>query len=213
MIKKYVFLTLFLVLSVVVLSACGKKETPGAVVQERAEEAVSDQESLKGSIKDLLGLGKNVECKWSAEDEGMEMSGVAWVSGKKTRTEMKVSTPDGEMESYFLSDGETAYSWGSMGPGFKFKLSDFEQEAEEADFEEGEGQFKDFNKEYEYKCKPWTVDQSKFVVPTGIEFADMGEQLKQMEKQAEEMGESLKGLCNSLPEAQRAECLKGLETE
>ena len=193
MIKKYISPILLLIVSVFVLSACSHKTTPVVPDQEESGGVVDKQDSVKGSIKDLLGLGKNLECVWEIEDEGTKMSGVAWVSGKKTRTEMKMSTPDGEMESYFLSDGEMAYSWGSTGSGFKFKLSDFEEEAEEADFEEGEGQFENFNKEYEYKCKPWSVDQSKFVVPAGIEFADMGEQMKQMQEQAEE-SRMLKGI-------------------
>jgi hypothetical protein len=212
MIKKYFSLTLLFVCSAFLLSACTKAGV-SQPAQEKTGNTQMEREQLKGSIKDLLGLGKNVECRWRYEDEESKMEGVAWVSGKRTRTEMKIDTSQGEMNSYFLSDGQMAYSWGDMMPALKFNLADFEDEGTE-DTEAGRGaNYESWDKEYDYECSNWSVDESKFAVPSGIEFADMGKQVQQMQEQVEEMSQNMKGLCESMPEPQKAECLKSLETE
>ncbi len=209
--NKKVYLSIsLLVLSSFVLSACGKEQanTSGGSGSNKSND-VSDM--FKGSVKDLLGVGKKVRCDWKVEEGEMKMSGVVWVDGERSRTEMAVSTPEGEMVTNFLSDGEYTYSWGAGDQGWKFKVSDFEGEVEDSEVEEGNAQFKDWNKEYEYDCKKWVVEGDKFKLPDGIEFVDMGEQVKQMQEQAEDMQKNMKGLCDSLPEPQKTECLKGFE--
>jgi len=185
---------------------------------EAIQEGQQNKENFfKGSLKGLLGLGKSVKCTWSAVDEDATIEGVVYVSGQQTRTETKIQAPETNMTMYFLTDGESAYSWGNdQAQGYKFNMADFEdetsvEELEDDDQAEANEYQEAWSNEYEYQCENWKADNAVFAVPTNITFTDMGEQMQQMQEQAEEMKQGAASLCNSLPESQRAECLESLE--
>jgi len=188
-----------------------KIEDNPTIIQEKQ----SGQESvLKGSLKDLLGLGKSLKCSWSVTDEGTTVEGIVYVSGQKTKTETRVKNQEMDTTTYFLTDNNTAYSW-SQGQtqGYKFNLEDIDQDSEDQkdDELENDDYAEVWSEQYEYKCQPWQPDASVFELPADINFIDMGEQTKQIQQQAEEMKQEMRIMCDKLPEQQKAECLAGLE--
>lgn len=138
-----------LLVSVVLLAGCGKKDktapapvgTAGNTAAQnqgsRQEEMVNVpnpsqpmKEKISGSsLMDLVGKGKSMECTWEVPNEnnaGMS-SGIVYVSGDKFRTDMQMTdaaNPQGNMDIHVVSDGVWMYTWTSLDPtnGSKMEL-------------------------------------------------------------------------------------------
>jgi len=149
-------------------------------VETNEEEEISDS-----SILDLAKLGKNAKCTYNSDEGGTIMEGVVYVSGNKTRSDMKITTAEGtKMDSSSITDSEWMYMWTSeTDQGTKMNLKEMEAlaskyENEDGSVEESDYQYKDQTQKVDYKCRPWVVDNSKFDVPTNINFIDMNEMMK-----------------------------------
>jgi hypothetical protein len=44
------------------------------------------------------------------------------------------------------------------------------------------------NKQYQYQCEPWTVNETDLALPTNITFTDMSNQMKQLEELRQKLG-------------------------
>lgn len=142
----------------------------------------NDASMLSGSIFDLVKSGGNLTCTFSSDDtqSKYKMSGTSYISGKKMRVESKTAM-EGQMPivSYMISDGEWLYSWSSTMPtGIKMKIVDAEKPTDsmqnnDSANPETKSQMEAFTTNYDFNCRKWPVDNSKFEVPTNIEFMDM----------------------------------------
>ena len=131
------------------------------------------------------------------------MSGTVYVSGQKSRTDMLVNAPQAEnLNTHFISDGQTAYSWTDGQPqGFKFAiLPDTVEDQTPPEHQ----QYQDWLNDYEYRCSDWSVDDSLFQTPEGIKFVDLNQQMQDLK-------DSLSGVCDQLPSPQKEECLDNLQ--
>lgn len=206
---------LLLVVSLVVLSGCTKKQEGVNETKQEQKQEQTNGESFSGSLKQLLGMGKKVVCSFEYKDpEGKSLtSGTVYIDGVRNRSEIKIKAEGDEgneelnMNVISISDGKTGYMWNDgQKTGTKFDIAEMEKTGEEAR-EQNQNQQdiqKNFEEKYDYKCKDWRVDESKFNVPTDVEFVDMMEQVKQMK-------EGLADVCNQLPEPQKSQCLESMK--
>ena len=211
------FPLLIVLLSSVVLTSCLPKQNQELVQtqdQEQEEEGAVNQ-----SLKDLMGSGKNLECSWEFEDpEGKgRTTGLVYVAGNRSRSEVRVRVEgEGEelanMDLISINDGEMGYMWNEgQTTGSKYNIAEMEKLGEE--MSQGQENItqnqtqNDWENIYNYQCKNRRVDESKFSVPTNVEFTDMMAQMQQMQEQTENM----KGVCDDLPEPQKSQCLEAME--
>lgn len=232
--KKFL-LPLLLIGSALIFSACIKKnvqseqdENQEAQVQQQEQNQQAENslgENFKGSLKNLLGMGKQVKCTWKIQEESMTIEGIVYIDNKKSKMEMKMTdarvdknSPMANLQTYTYADEEWVYNWG--GPnnqGMKFKLEDMKKMQQEAEETSGDNEtdgessniaMKNWQEEYEYHCQPWKVDQSVFQLPGDVKFVDLNETIKEAQEQSNEMMKNMKGMCDSLPEPQKSECLQ-----
>lgn len=74
--------------------------------------------TLVNSLKDAMGLGRNMRCTYTGGTGDAAYTSTAYVDGQKFRSETEVSGA----KMTVLSDGETQYVWGS-GDKQGFKMS------------------------------------------------------------------------------------------
>lgn len=205
--KTLILLSVGLLLSGCVLGGNKESADKGGGSTSREQE-----QTVKGSLSDLLGKAKGQQCTWSYNDEGMESSGVVYIGNKKMYGEMETQIQVGpEMETMgmkMINDGEAYYQWSEdTKQGTKMTIEEMEKSQEEGASDasaETQAQIESMQQEYEYDCSNWKVDNSKFEVPSDVQFVDfsaMMEEAEQIQKDACEM-------CNQLPEGEaRQQCL------
>jgi len=133
-------------------------------------EEASEDDSAIGRFADMVRSGRSYQCTFEYQDETNESSGTVYMTGGAERLRGDFDITDsqaGAMEMHMIRDGGYNYLWGSTMPqGIKTAVT-----ANEMLFEEGDNSPVDENVDYE--CRRWNVDESKFSLPTGVEFQDM----------------------------------------
>lgn len=223
-IKRLSFL-LLIIFSAVFFSACQKKtvttgqEANTVTSEKKVEPVVSTPETngkMTTSIKDLLGKGKDLECTWSLTEDGSTNSGQVYISGSKFMTESKIEDPANNLSqvAYSMTDGEWMYIWSNESTeGMKMNMKEMEKMGQEAS--EGvtpvqenqqtkEAEF--YNDRMDYNCKAWQVDNSKFVLPTNINFVDFGAAMEGLMESAKDMQTSMCDMCERLSGEAKTSC-------
>lgn len=178
-------------------------------VQQAVEQAA--QNASRGTIQSLIG--KNQMCKVSYPDGNG--SGTVYVSGDKVRGDFNIQAESQTMNTHMIQGGQEIYMWNDgSNQGTKIKI-DPNQPTPSAPA--GQPQTADLNQEVDYSCNNWSPDESKFRVPTDVQFMDMS----QMMQKPGGTGPMPTGtgtpkidpsICNQIPDAAaKAECLKSLE--
>ena len=134
------------------------------------ENVTNNSESASNRFATLVQSGQSYECTFEYNDEENSSSGIVYMTAgaERIRGDFNITqSAAGPMEVHMIRDGGYNYLWGSAMPGgIKTAVSN-----EEMLFEGEEGSPVDENTDYE--CRPWNVDQSKFVLPNNVEFQDM----------------------------------------
>jgi len=109
------------------------------------------------SLAELLASGKAQECNFSDENDQSRSEGVMFFGSGKMRGDF-VSVTDGQtFNSHMIVQGTDVYIWtDGMNSGFKTSV-DATSEAQ-AD----NSQTVDFDKQVDYECNPWAIDNSRF---------------------------------------------------
>jgi hypothetical protein len=123
--------------------------------------------TLKGSILSLLSGNKTVQCTIAYPNNGG--SGTVYVSGKKFSGEFTMRDASGkETVGHAISDGTYTYVWSSAASmGIKMKLDQSINAASQSN------QNVNINQDVNLNCSPWIANESKFQVPSNINFTDM----------------------------------------
>jgi len=147
--------------------------------------------STTASILSLLSGGKNVSCSITYPNN--QGAGIVFVSDKKFAGEFTMKEASGrEIIGHSVSDGIYVYVWSSAMPtGIKISFADAKSTVQNAQANQGI----DINQKVGLKCSPWLPDNSKFIIPSNIEFKDMSQLLKQVQPQTG-IGNSP---CNQIP--------------
>lgn len=186
--KKSIYTIALLVVISLTLTACTKKGTQDSNLTSGSQDAqetveyADGEENINANILDLMKLGKSVKCTYELQSEGATTKGETYVSNGKTRSEITIDMEDGtKMDSYTISEGDWMYMWSSESDqGTKISLKEMESTVEDENIEDT-GNEVDYNNQMEkidYKCSPWIADDSKFEVPTNIEFVDFTEMMQ-----------------------------------
>jgi hypothetical protein len=205
--KKFV-LFLSLVLLVLALSACGaaKKE----VNQPATGSAKETAQPFSGSVMDLLKLGKSTKCVLEAKNGVDITSGTTYISGNKARSDYQASVIEGEtMSGYYISDGTWMYTWNDnyKEQAIKFKIDQMPTADTQA--QKDSVKTSDLQDKMDYKCYPWSADQSMFTPPADLNFVDYTQMMQNAQNTLQNLNtgagttgdSSLCAACNNITDA------------
>ena len=226
--SKKILIVACLVIMTTVFSGCDllggdkNKEAAKEGINNTEQNQENNKENESGSgdgnyfetMQDLMARGKSMKCTYTQEVEGGgTATGVVYMADKNARTEITIkeaNSPFGKM--YALVNQEWVYSWNdTSSEGYKIAL-----EASEMG-EKNKETVSNLSEEIDFECKSWKKDNSKFKVPTNIEFKDMSEMMEGFEdmdlgeelENAEIMGdEFLCEICKNAPDPE--DCLGGV---
>ena len=136
--------------------------------QEAGSDAPSNESGkFRGSLQQLMARSGSWRCDVSMTTEGVTSTGTTYVANGNVRADFVSNIPQvGSIESHMIMKDNTAYTWTSMAPqGFKFPISGQENQPEVS--AEVAAQI---NQAYDYDCRAWPTDESKFALPSGITF-------------------------------------------
>jgi type II secretory pathway pseudopilin PulG len=174
---------------VVVLLAVGagfmmlsSKAKPQAQTQTQANNTQTAQSqtvkrnAVKGTILSLIGSGQTVTCTVTLPDN--KGAGTFYVaSSKKFAGDITSKGTDGkDIETHMISDGTYVYIWSAAMPmGIKMNLSAARSAANNAQT----SQTINMNQNVDMQCGPWSIDDSKFTIPSNVKFSDFSNLLPQ----------------------------------
>lgn len=173
----------------------------------------SSQHDEAHSLRELLGLGTNLECTFSDQETGS--NGTVYVGGESQMRGDFTSVADTQtVNGHIMVDGDNMYLWtDGETQGFKASLSASQELAEQSI---GIGAF-DVNKDVDYECHNWAPDNSKFTLPSNVEFQDFSAMMESMGEMMEQSGDGKTGdinqcaICDSLPAEAQAQCKQALD--
>jgi len=170
--KKFSFVLLLPALFI--LSGCGPAPTgapgttPGATVNQ--------EESLNSTPLEIMRSGKSLTCTWTSKDvtQGVETTGQYYVDGQKGKFRMdgEATVQGTKAKTFMIGDKEFVYSWSDIGGSVGFKMA--VPKNTPAGQTGSAQQDQSIDPQADFKCLPWTVDDSKFVLPTNVNFMDFG---------------------------------------
>lgn len=123
----------------------------------------------KVSLRSLLSGDRSLSCDVSvAAPENGTMTGKIYISGQKMRGDFVAKVEGREVQSYTVSDGSYSYNWSSLtSQGVKVRT---DKTASSGSKNEGA----DLDREMDVDCQEWSADNSKFEIPSAIQFIEAG---------------------------------------
>ena len=184
---------ILLTILTITLSGCSlflktekSSDTPGTNENSQVNNAGTNL--FSGSYFDLLSRGGSFVCSWSSTDEGVEASGITYVSEEKLRSEVSIPNPEdgSEMIANSIFDNEFIYTWSSLAEtGTKMSKASVEKSAASLEIDtlpnEKDTIKQDYNQNVDFSCSPWKADNAKFTPPSNIEFTDLTQTLEQFQ--------------------------------
>ena len=163
----------------------------GAAAVETDQEAVSQLSDSDltgmGSFVSLMGLGSSVRCEFTSTSEGQSTEGVFYTDGERFRVNAVAQAEMSTFDSNIINDGAFTYVWGSSPEGaMAMKMSNETNtdvdvpEAAGYSYTQTQSEQFDVEKEVQYDCDWWDVDESLFVPPADIDFMDMQAMMQNM---------------------------------
>lgn len=151
-----------------------------SAAMERASDATAESTVPAGettsTLPGIIEQGKNLECDWKLPtDNGAANpfgTGKLYTTANKGRSEITGNSGGMNIDGNAIyKDGE-AYSWITVAGttmGFKFDKAELENMNSEMTPEQKQ-QAEQIRSKMIFSCKSWTPDESKFTLPTGVEF-------------------------------------------
>lgn len=180
-----------LAIGIIFLSGCANKGTENANQQQTMQ---NEEGGIINSIKDAIGLGKKMQCTYTYKEGDESFTTTAYIEGKKYKGESEVMGK----KQLAVFDGETMYSWSEEDKkGTKWTKScmdELETNTEDSDsstIEDPTDVSETFEDAMDVKCTP--VSSIDFSIPSDIEFSDMCEQMKTMQKRFGNMKNNMPG--------------------
>lgn len=146
----------------------------------------AEDKSGQKSIAEMLALGTNLECTLS---DATGTSGTVYVQNESTLRGDFVSAPGATAQnSHVILKDREIYVWtDSSTTGFKASLAETNTSfAQLKDYASGPiGDSVDVNSKVDYDCKNWAYDDSKFTLPSGVDFQDFTGLVNNIKNEAE----------------------------
>lgn len=167
-VSKKIYLLSVVLLSLFILTACGKKENVdvGADTNTQQEQVSEDWEEwiLKTTMEDIFKKWKANTCTFTINEDGQSFEWILYVDGGKMRYASKWTVEWQTFEANVIVKDGFSYSWTSMdNKWYKMKEVEWEEEADEDVWAEERVQEMDFD------CKKW-VEKWIFELPSDITF-------------------------------------------
>lgn len=121
--------------------------------------------TTQGTLKNLLTAGKPQTCTF---DNNKGSTGTVYVATGRMAGDFTTTTQGNTVTAHMIVDSGYSYVWTGMTKiGFKISLA----EAQKAEANASTNQSVGLNETVSYSCKDWTVDASKFTLPTDVTFS------------------------------------------
>jgi len=162
-------ITAVVIVGGVYLIANVKPQDQNQIKQDTQAPAQNDGQVVSASMKELVSLGKSLQCTFESNTEFAKTSGVVYVADGKVRGNFRVtvsSLGDQSFDAYMIADTSNTYVWSTLTKnGFKAPI---QKEVQTQPGQEGV----DYNQVLTYTCTPWQIDQTLFVPPTDVVFQE-----------------------------------------
>lgn len=163
--------------------------------------------SQTASLRNLLGAGSSQVCTY--EDTNTKTQGTIFVGNGRMRGDIVAQTSGDTVNSHMISDGKFVYIWtDGSAEGVKMSLAKTGDNQENGNT----GQTVDLDREVNYDCNGWQLDNSKFTLPS-IQFQDMSAILNNApDSSSAPSGETVNKcqVCDSLEGEQATACKSAL---
>lgn len=163
------------------------------------------------SLRDLWTLGNNQTCTFSDTTTGN--NGVVYVSSGSMRGDFTSMVNGTSTDSHMIVAGDAMHMWVDGQPsGFKSSLTQLENLGSNP----SAPKTVDLDQQVDYDCNSWSVDASKFAVPSDIEFMDMSAMMESMPPTMMDNGTNTTptsdqcAACDSLSGTYKTQCLQAL---
>jgi hypothetical protein len=126
-------------------------------------------EIVKGSLASLLNTSDTKKCSFDTGADGV--SATVYLANNRMRSDYSSTSGGTVKEGSMIVLSDKQYIWDSAdkkGVMFAFSRDQVEQQAGAASQQSSV----DINKEYDFTCSNWTLDESKFTPPTDVAFTD-----------------------------------------
>lgn len=174
--------------------------------------------SGKKSAGDLVSSGSSLKCTFSQKET--ESSGTLYLNGPKHQRTDTLSQIGGKsIQGHIIYDGEYTYMWTEwtekdgrkIVTGNKSASKELNNIADQIQSQsqgqtDNQAQFIEWNKKNGIDCSPWVVDDSKFVLPTGVEFVDYTSMMEKSKSNTTQNPNSACSVCDSYPTEAQAQC-------
>ena len=212
MIPKYVLIAV----AVVALLGGGwyfySNKTASMPYSQNNSQESSMGDKISGKFADLINAGRSMECTFSGETDGYKTTGTVFVAGKNMRRDFNSESKGKMMDSHMIQDDDTIYTWTTdpkQGTMMKISKEDVAK-YKDGPADDSNKSF-DMDQSYDYDCKAWGTDPSKFNKPGDIEFMDLS---AQMEKATKSMNQSNNSACSACDQIEdedaKASCKQAL---
>lgn len=168
---------ILIIVALIAVAGIGYKfiAKPAPKNESAIEKIESSKTKVKSSLKQMLGMGKNVSCEMAASEEQGLISGRVNIAGSKMMADFKMADEMGKMmDSHMINDGEFTYIWSSSAPqGTKIK----NDTVAPAKSDQTQNSF-DEDQEVDMECSDWSPASNSFTAPSDVEFLDMSNMMK-----------------------------------
>lgn len=142
---------------------------PSAEVAETTSEDTEETATSTGTFADLMARVGSWKCDAKATYDGGASEGTVFMDGGKIRGDFVATMSGRSVDTSFVSLDGYIYTWTDVLPqGMKVKV--------DAAAGTAGGQGIDPSTPVDYSCVVWIADQSKFVLPSDMEFFEIGAQ-------------------------------------
>ncbi|MBY0110688.1 hypothetical protein K2Y00_01650 [Patescibacteria group bacterium] len=143
-----------------------------APTEEGATGTTEEKAEGSATLADLMmrtgSFRCDVEMKAEATNGASESAGTVYISEGKMRGDFATKVSGMTINSYMISREGYVYTWSDMMPqGMKMKV------ATDGSTETTTQGAMDASAAVDYHCAPWSVDGSKFIVPSTVTFTEL----------------------------------------
>lgn len=144
------------------------------------DEVASDTDKVKEeptgkkmAFSEFIKQGGAYKCSVQQSVSGTESSGTVYINSGDMRGDFSTTTEGMSIKTNFIMHDGYSYTWSSALPsmGFKVKIdSDIKGDGSAP----MQGSYTwDANQIGDYSCDSWTVDSSKFAIPSNVKFTEI----------------------------------------
>ena len=123
------------------------------------------------SLIDLLKSDESTQCNFNYDDGDGSTAGVVYIHNSRMRADVSSLIDGVESEINMVRKDNLNYIWGTSFPENTGLV--FESELDDLETNEQYQNYFDFERQVDYNCQSWTVEESIFETPDNVKFSDL----------------------------------------